>query len=381
VAGDFEEFLLTKRKAILTVGAIILGTVPLIACGSDHSALPTAPASVVVAPAAAVAIPFEIAISGGRLSAQQHSGTEAGATSLTVASIVSGTACPALTFMIGPYVIKTDAATSYSGGGCANIQAGTKLGLMGILSNDTQLLFYATRVTLERNDPTPVSGESRVASVVSTTSCPTLSFMLGPYAVTTSAATVFANGTCANLVVGAEIRLTGVKGDVSILATTITFKETPTEKHENAEGEGVITSLSSGTACPALTFMIGSYAIKTAASTVFENGACSGLKAGLRVHVKGTVNSDGSVGATLVRIQHEAPHQEAEGDGVVTGAVAGSTCPTLKFRVGDYTVVTDAATQFLSGRCSDIAPGRKVHVKGSMTDDKTVAATSIGVKG
>jgi len=365
----------------LTLGAIILGTVPLIACGSDHAALPTAPASVAVAPAAAVAMPFELAISGGRLSAQQHSGTATGATALTVASTVPGTACPTLTFMIGPYVIKTDAATSYSGGGCADIKAGTKLGLMGILSNDTQLLFYATRVTLERAEsPTPVSGESKVTSVVSTTSCPTLSFMLGPYEVTTSAATVFANGACANLKVGAEIRLTGVKSDGPIQATTITFKETETEKHENAEGEGVITSLSSGTVCPALTFMIGSYAIKTDASTVFENGACSTLKAGLRVHVRGTVNSDRSVSAALVRTQHEAPHQEAEGDGVVSGAVAGSACPTLKFRVGNYTVVTDGSTQFLSGRCSDIAPGRKVHVKGSMTDDTTVAATSIGVK-
>jgi hypothetical protein len=154
----------------------------------------------------------------------------------------------------------------------------------------------------------------------------------------------------------------------------------PKPGFEKVEGEGVISSVSSATACPALTFMIGTYAIKGSASTVFESGACADLKAGLRVHVKGTLNSDSSVNATLVRIQHDAPHPEAEGEGVVTSIVAGSSCPALKFLIGEYTIVSDASTQFLSGSCNDIAVGTKVHVKGSMTDARTAAATRIIVK-
>jgi hypothetical protein len=458
----------TKRRTALTLGAVILGIVPLIACGSDRTALPTAPSSALVAPPTAAAMPFELAISGGRMTAQ-NSGTTTEATALTVTSLVSGTACPTLQFMISTYVIKTDAATAYSGGSCADIKAGTKLGLMGTLSNESQLLFHATKVTLSMSTTTPesrpveteatvtgtvsgacpavqfslsgwsgytfkttsstqvtggscadiksgaklavvgtkvdgvatltkvtikssakekepatsVSGDTEVTAVVSTTSCPTFSFMLGTYTVTTSAATVYEDGTCARIKVGVKIRLTGMKSELTIQATKIQFKGTetaPTAGFEKVEGEGVISSLSSGTACPALTFMIGTYAIKASASTVFETGACADLKAGLRVHVKGTLNSDGSVSATLVDIQHDAPRPEAEGEGVVTGMVAGSSCPALKFLVGEYTVVADASTQFPSASCSDIAVGRKLNVKGLMIDAKTVAATRIIVK-
>jgi len=44
-----------------------------------------------------------------------------------VTSLVSGTACPTLQFKIGTYLFNTDAATTYEGGSCTSIKAGTKI--------------------------------------------------------------------------------------------------------------------------------------------------------------------------------------------------------------------------------------------------------------
>jgi hypothetical protein len=228
---------------------------------------------------------------------------------------------------------------------------------------------------------TPVSGEAEVTTVDSATKCPTLTFTLGTYSIATAAATVYEGGTCASIKAGARIRLTGTKTEATIQATRIQFKstgrETPTV--ETVDGEGVISSLRSGTSCPALTFMIDSYAITVGASTTFDSGGCADLRPGLRVHVKGTKDA-GGVTATRVTIQHQAPRQDAEGEGVVTSVVAGSACPALKFMIGEYTVVTSAATQFATGSCGAIAPGKKVNVKGSLTDVKTVTAVRIMLK-
>jgi hypothetical protein len=470
VAGIFEGADVTKQRTALTLCAVVLGVVPLVACGSDRSALPTAPASTLVAPATAAGMPFEIAIAGGRITAQTGT-TTTEAPALAVTSVVSGTSCPSLQFMINNYLIKTDSATAYSGGSCADIKAGTKLGLIGTLSNQTQLLFYATKITLQSTTTTPapegrpvetegnvtgtvtgscpavqfalsgwsgyvfktttstlmsggtctdiktgakiavggtkldgvatltkvtiksaakekepatsVSGDTAVTGVVATTSCPALTFMLGTYTVTASSATVYEGGTCASIIVGAKIRLSGLKSELTIQATKVQFKSTesaPKPTFQKVEGEGVISSLTAGTSCPALGFAIDRYAVTIDAATVFDSGACADLKAGLRVHVKGSLNSDGSVAASRINVQHAAPHPEAEGEGVVTGMVAGSSCPALKFLIGEYTIIAATATQFPSGNCGDIAVGTKVNVKGVMTDPKTVEATRLIVK-
>jgi hypothetical protein len=238
-----------------------------------------------------------------------------------------------------------------------------------------------TGATPTSRPATPVSGEAAVTTVDSATSCPTLTFRLGTYSIATSAATIYDGGTCANIKAGAKIRLTGTKADATIQATTIQFKSTGSETPtvDNVDGEGVIASLRSGTSCPALTFMIESYAITVGATTTFDSGACADLRAGLRVHVKGARNG-GGVTATRIVIQHEAPQQDAEGEGVVTSVVAGSACPALKFMIGEYTVAANATTQFPTASCGAIAAGKKVNVKGSLTGVKTVTAARIIVK-
>ena len=230
-----------------------------------------------------------------------------------------------------------------------------------------------------------LSGESRVTSIIGSTSCPTLSFMMGSFTVSVDGNTVYDRGACGDIVVGARLRVTGARqADNSILATSIEVKSDDDGDHHNepVEGEGIITGLRTGTSCPALTFLIGTKAVTVSDSTVFERGACEDLTIGRRVHVKGSMTGDEIV-AARVEIQSDSPgHPVVEGDGRVTSLVAATSCPTLQFEAEEeWTVTLDAHTVFVGGACSDIAVGRKVGVKGTVTAEHEVLATQIVFKG
>jgi hypothetical protein len=381
-----------NRRTAWAVGAVAISVLPLIACGSDRAGLPTTPSNALSATATTtrdLGTP-----SGSGISAQ-----EATATPVTVTSLVSGTACPTLQFKISAYLFKTSADTRYDGGSCSSIKAGTKITFTATRANDNEQVFYVSQITMRLDTtpaptppPTPVSADVTVTALVGSTSCPTLTFMVGAYTIATNASTRFYSGTCANVKAGSKLGLTGSKlGEASVLATVIVFKDqeatprpptAPTRPPQPVEGEGVITSLTSGTACPALKFMIGSYAIALDAATQYLGGVCGDLKAGMTVGVKGNINADGNVTASLISVKSETPRPEpeAEGEGFVSGLVAGTACPALQFQIGEYTITVSASTQFAGGGCSGIALGKKVGVKGRMTGAKTAAASLITIK-
>jgi hypothetical protein len=380
-----------NRRTAWAVGAFAIGVLPLIACGSDRAGLPTTPSNALSVTATTTRDPGTP--SGSGISAQETT-----ATPVTVTSLVSGTACPTLQFKISTYLFKTNADTRYDGGSCASIKAGTKITLTATRANDNDQVFYVSQITMRPDTtpaptppPTPVSADVTVTALVGSTSCPTLSFMVGAYAIATNASTRFYGGTCADVKAGSKLGLTGSKlGEASVLATVIVFKDqeaTPRPPSEPTrpqlvEGEGVITSLNSGTACPALKFMIGNYAIALDTVTQYLGGVCGDLKAGMTVGVKGNINADGSVTASLISVKSETsrPEPEAEGEGFVNGLVAGTACPALQFQIGEYTITVSASTQFAGGGCSSIALGKKVGVKGRMTGAKTAAASQITIK-
>jgi hypothetical protein len=128
--------------------------------------------------------------------------------------------------------------------------------------------------------------------------------------------------------------------------------------------------------------MIGSYAITLDAATQYLGGFCGDLKAGVKVGVKGSVNADGSVTASVISVKSETPRPEpeAEGEGFVTGLVAGTACPALQFQISEYTITVSASTQFVGGGCSSIALGKRVGVRGTMTGAKTATASQITIK-
>jgi hypothetical protein len=359
----------------------------LVACGSDRGVV-TAPSTVQAAAAASAALtiaPEQMLPRAGVVTT----------TPITVTSLVSGTSCPTLQFMVYSYLFKVDGATQYEGGACANIQPGSKINFSGSRESESSPVFSVARVSFVTGSTTPpsptptttpVSTDVTVSSLVSGTACPTLSFMVGPYTVSLSSSTVFERGECANIAAGMKLGLTGTRqGDGVIAASKIQFRDTTTNPTNPGgrpiEGEGVITTLRSGTACPELTFYIASYVITLDTATVFDRGACSDLGTGVRVHVKGGLTSDRTVLATQISVQSDSPGRPvAEGEGRVTSLVSGTSCPALAFMIEEYTVTLDASTTFVGGTCGEVAAGKKLGVKGTVTGEKQVLATQIVFK-
>ena len=311
---------MTCRRLILLLVALVAGIVPLTSCGSDRSALSTAPSVAATAPP----------IDQGVITAQEAT--------YVITSIVAGTACPNLQFHISTYLIKTSASTAYEGGSCASLKAGTTLtGLTGERPNMNEMLVYATRITIQQTTTTPpappkpttpapappaktptpapppvdvpVSFETSVtvSSLISTSSCPYREFMVGPYRLTTSALTRYEDGRCADIAAGATLGIVATKGakESSVLVSTVVFKHDKAPAPPPDEGEGVwaqvtIDRVVDGGSCPALSFLVGPYTVTVNAATIYDGGMCTDLKAGVPLRLDGVKQNDDHVLAARV---------------------------------------------------------------------------------
>ena len=312
---------MTYRRLILLLAGIVAGVVTLVGCGSNRSALSTAPS------VALTAVPIDQSV----ITPQET-------TAYVITSIVAGTSCPNLQFQISTYLIKTSASTAYEGGSCANLQAGTKLtALNGARPNMNEMLVYATRIVIQQTTapptptptptptpapspappktpapapvPPPVSFETSVtvSSVVSTTSCPYREFMVGSYRLTTSALTRYEGGRCSDITTGATLGIVATTGakDASVLVSTIAFKHEPEPEPSSGESEGVwaqvtVDRLVEGGACPALSFLVGPYTVTANAATLYDGGMCTDLKAGAVLRLDGAKQRDDHVLATRI---------------------------------------------------------------------------------
>jgi hypothetical protein len=66
----------------------------------------------------------------------------------------------------------------------------------------------------------------------------------------------------------------------------------------------------------------------------------------------------------------------------VVDEISGLTgsCPSLRFRVDDYTVTTSAETEFKGGKCSDVKNGKEADVRGYKQPGGTLAAVRVELK-
>src|SRR6266581_9581096 len=75
------------------------------------------------------------------------------------------------------------------------------------------------------------------------------------------------------------------------------------EVEVEVEGEGRVTQLIAGTACPTLQFIVEGVRVRTTAATRFDDGSCSNILKGVRVEAKGTRQADGSIAASRIEIK------------------------------------------------------------------------------
>ena len=132
-----------------------------------------------------------------------------------------------------------------------------------------------------------------VSGITVTTSCPVLTFSVGATLVTTSAITTFEQVACATLANGQEVEVEGsANADGSINATKVAFTGIT----------GLVSGLPNATACPDLTFTVGSIDVTTSAATIYDGTSCATIANGQTLEVSGVVQLDGSVAASTVKM-------------------------------------------------------------------------------
>jgi hypothetical protein len=186
----------------------------------------------------------------------------------------------------------------------ADIEVGDHIQGRGTMEGKT---LVATEIKVEdtghdNGDVDEVELEGAVAGLSATANCPVVTFTIGATSVTTSAATVFDDVTCATLANAAIVEVEGTKkADGSILATKVELEAGPDEV------EGMIFALAGTGTCPTLTFKVGpieslATTVNTNGSTTFTGVACSALLNGQRVEVEGTKQANGSITAASVEL-------------------------------------------------------------------------------
>jgi hypothetical protein len=215
----------------------------------------------------------------------------------------------AFQFNIGSRVVRGDSATEFFGDGdkpdtFSDLKNGGRVEVKG---QQRDGFVYATRIHINGTETTPTPPQDSSASIHGVLKSiggakPSLVLLVDTTTVRTSSGTeVKRRGdvqTLDELKVGQSLHVVGNRqADGSIDARKI-------EINDDAAGGAFEISGSVGGlkgTCPAMSFGVNGFSVTTSAATVFEGGACSSLKSGDKVTVKGLKQADGSVAATSVK--------------------------------------------------------------------------------
>ena len=216
----------------------------------------------------------------------------------------------AFQFKIGSRVVRGDSLTDFFGDGdspdtFASLHDGDRVEVKGQQRDD---YVYAARIHINGSDDEDGSGDQDSSASIHgeltamSGTPPALTLTVGGTTVTTNSGTVVRRRgdvqTLAELRLHMSLHVVGDRqSDGSIVARMIQIDDD--ETGGEFEIAGALGGLQ-GT-CPSVSFNVNGYRITTSGSTTFEGGACSTLKSGNQVEVKGVVQADGSVAATRVK--------------------------------------------------------------------------------
>lgn len=163
-------------------------------------------------------------------------------------------------------------------------------------------------------------GRTELKGVIAgrTGTCPSITFSIGTSTVMTNAATIFDDGACSTLANGVEVEVEGVRQPNGIVLASRVENKAADDDDDDDDGdnpnrgpgpgdddrhggearlEGSIGGL--GGACPSIGFSVAGSTVSTSASTRFDD-ACSSLKNGDRVEVRGVRQANNVVAASRV---------------------------------------------------------------------------------
>ena len=259
---------------------------------------------------------------------------------------------------------------------------------------------HGSSAELDENDDETDGNQTELEGRVASKNCSANQITVGtttPVVVNLTGARIRHDGntlTCADIQVNDRVEVHGSRNGSTINATDVNVKtghEVPPVQKE-VELKGTITLLTPP--CPSVTFMIGSTKVTTNAATKFDETACTALRNGDEVEVKGTKQTDGTVLASKVEKDDDEDDDEdaddnddrddhdneAEIRGIVTGAASGHACPAFTFTLGSTSVMTGARTRFEHTTCAGVINGISVKVEGTRTGPTAIAASKVEKK-
>ena len=189
--------------------------------------------------------------------------------------------------------------------------------------------------------------EGTIANFVSVAS-----FDVGARRVNASSARIV-SGTVADLANGRRVKVEGVLSGATLLASRVTLVIEATVPPAAVSIEGTIANYVSRAS-----FSVAGQRVDASGAT-FENGSAVDLANGRVVEVKGLA-SGATVIASKVSFKSAPAEATLELEGRITDFVSGAN-----FRVSGQSVDASGA-RFKNGSISDLASGRKVHVKGTL---------------
>lgn len=222
-----------------------------------------------------------------------------------------GGQCPSISFSVSGSPVMTNAATKFEDVACSALKNGDQAEVSGVRQANNVVL--ADRVEKKNEDKPNVPGRVELKGTIAglTGQCPSISFGIGGSPVTTNATTKFEDGACSTLKNGDQVEVEGTRqANNVVLASKVEKKNDDDEDDDddddddNRQGRevelnGAIGGL--GGACPSITFTLSGSTVATSSNTRFDDGACSTLKNGDRVEVKGVRQSPTVVAASRVQ--------------------------------------------------------------------------------
>lgn len=188
-----------------------------------------------------------------------------------------------------------------------------------------------------------------------------------------------------SLRVGDRVHIKGAATGPTVTASEVKLQNPASGPGKPDDGrvelKGAIADLAG--VCPSISFAISGSPVATNAATEFEGGACSTLKNGDKVEVKGTRQSNGTVLASKIEKEDgDDDKKSAAGTVELKGALGGlsGTCPSISFIVSGSSVAANGSTKFEGGACSTLKNGDKVEVEGTRQSNGTVLASKIEKK-
>ncbi len=377
--------------------AVVALAVSAIACGKGNSESTAAPSSGPVSGTASISGTVVTASSGSSLP------LAATPSSALVVSLI-GTSMSATVDSTGHFTLANvpsgDLTLAFAGSG---IDA--RLAIAGVGHHDRvriEVHVHGNAAELEENEHEMEGNRIHLDGRVASKNCSANQITIGtttPVVVNLAEARIRHNGntlTCADIQVDDRVEIHGTRNGATIDATDVNVKtdhdvppaqpvpSVPPVRNE-VELNGTISLLAG--ACPSVAFTVSSTKVATNAATTFDDGACTALRNGDDVEVKGARQADGSVLATRVEQRDEDDDDDDDDEdedddevkGTVSGAASGHACPAFTFSVGSTSVTTSANTRFEDTSCAGVVNGVRVEVKGTRTGS-TIAASKVEKK-